>query len=84
MSTDLEERVEKLEQWMQHLPGIIKIGFDEAAAQRELIKARIARLHADVADTRSEVAQLSAKVYGLETKIDALPRVIAEMLAARE
>ncbi len=83
MRTDLEERVEKLEQWMNLLPGIIKMGFDEAEAHRELIKARIDRLRTDlgaeIAGVRSEVAQLSSRVDGLETKVDGLETKLGAM-----
>ena len=102
MSTDLEKRVEKLEEWMDHLPRIINTSFDEAEAQRDVIKARIDRLQtdfeglrtdfeglrtdlkADIADVRADMAGMRSDIAQLSAKFDAMPRVIAEMLAARE
>jgi len=88
MSVDLEKRVEKLEEWMEHLPRIINTSFDEAEAQRDLIKARIDRLQtdlkADIAEVRADMAGMRSDIAQLSAKFDAMPRVIAEMLAARE
>ena len=76
---DLEQRVTTLEREMSTLKARVELADEDAKNIPDLIKAEF-RL------TNSQIARLSrdvAELRDLPAKVDALPRVIAEMLAER-
>ncbi len=77
---DLEERVATLEREMSTLKARVSADEEDAKNIPELIKTEF-RL------TNSQIARLSrdvAELRDLPAKVDALPRVVAEMLAERD
>lgn len=71
--TALKARVGANEEDMQSIPDLIRAEF-------RLTNSQIARLSRDVAELQRQVGQLS----DLPAKFDALPRVVAEMIAERD
>jgi len=84
---DLEQRVSTLERERFALKARVDTADEELKSMPDLIKAefrltnsQIARLSRDVAGLHREVGELR----DLPAKVDALPRVIAEILAERD
>jgi hypothetical protein len=77
---DLEQRVATLEREMSTLKARVGANEDDLQSIPELIKTEF-RL------TNSQIARLSrdvAELRDLPAKVDALPRVVAEILAERD
>ena len=68
--TALEEPIGHREQEWQSIPELVD-------ARLRLTDSRVARLSSDMATVKRSLS-------ALEGKVDALPRVLAEMLATRE
>jgi cell division protein FtsB len=84
---DLEQRVAILERQMSDLKARVATNEEDAKSVPDLIKiefrlvnSQIARLSRDVAELQTGMARLS----DLPEKVEALPRVLAEMLAERD
>jgi hypothetical protein len=87
----IEKRVSDLEEMVGDIPRLINIRFAHTRAQLDAIDARIGTLEVKI--DRSDARLVSAeqglgevrqRLATVETKIDALPRVIAEMLDERD
>ena len=84
MADTIEKRVGDLEQMDWDIPRLINMRFDGV---RDQLNAQSARLDAQSARLDAQSARLDAqgaRLATLEGKIDALPRVLAEMLDERE
>jgi hypothetical protein len=68
--TEIEEGFAGLQQEWLNIPDLIE-------ARLRLTDSRVARLSSDMAGVKRSLAELSGKV-------DALPRVLAEMMAQRD
>jgi hypothetical protein len=80
LADTIEKRVGDLEQMVWDIPRLINIRFDGV---RDQLNAQSARLDAQSARLDAQSARLDAqgaRLATLEGKIDALPRVLAEML----
>ena len=66
----VEEPVTSLDQEWQNIPDLIE-------TRLRLTDSRVARLSADMADVKRAIGDLNGKV-------DALPRILAEMLEERD
>jgi regulator of replication initiation timing len=84
---DLEERVTTLEREMSALKTRVGANEEDMQSIPDLIRAefrltnsQIARLSRDVAELQRQVGELS----DLPARVDALPRVLAEMLEERD
>lgn len=71
-----EEEIDQLKSEWQGIPDLIE-------ARLRLTDSRVARLSSDFMDLNRVMTGLTGRVGGLEAKIDALPRVLAEMLDER-
>lgn len=65
-----EEEIDQLKAEWQGIPDLIEV-------RLRLTDSRVARL-------QTEVTNLSRRVGGLEAKVEALPRALAEMLDERD
>jgi len=74
----LEKPVTDLETMIDDVPGFINARFTYIRAQLDTLDARAS----DRLDVR--VSNLDAPVSSVEAKLDALPRVLAEMLDERD
>jgi predicted nucleic acid-binding Zn-ribbon protein len=88
---DLEQRVTTLEQEMATLKARVTDHEEDTKSIPDLIKiefrlanSQIARLSRDVAELQRGLGEVNGKADGLAAKVDALPRVLAEMLAERD
>ena len=84
MADTIEKRVDDLEQMVWDIPRLINMRFDGV---RDQLNAQSARLDAQSARLDAQSARLDAqgaRLATLEGKIDALPRVLTEMLDERE
>ena len=73
----VEERVTSLDQEWQNIPDLIE-------TRLRLTDSRVARLSADMVDVKKAISGLDGKMNSLEAKVDALPRILAEMLEERD
>ena len=86
--SDLEQRVTALEREMSALKA--RVGTNEEDLQNipELIRtefrlanSQMARLSRDVAELQRGLGDLTGKVVGLTANVDAMPRVVAELVS---
>jgi len=75
--SDLKTRVGANDEDMQNIPELIRTEF-------RLTNSQIARLSRDVAELQRGFGGLTGNVGDLTAKVDALPRVVSEMLAERD
>jgi polyhydroxyalkanoate synthesis regulator phasin len=87
---DLEQRVTTLEQEMSALKTRVGANEEDVSSIPDLIKlefrlanSQTARLSRDFADMRRDMAEVRRDMAGLQGKVEALPRAVAEMLAER-
>ena len=88
---DLEQRVATLEQEMSALKTRVGANEEDVSNIPDLIKMEFrlansqnARASRDIAALTRDVAELKAGQQNLAAKVDALPRVIAELLGERD
>lgn len=81
MADAIERRVSELEEMVGDIPRLINIRFSHTRAQLEALDARMGTLEVKFDRLDHEVKQ---RLTTLEAKIDALPRILAEMLDERD
>lgn len=82
--SDLEQRVTALEREMSALKA--RVGSNEEDLQNipELIRTEFRLSNSQIARLSRDAAELQRGLGDLTGKVDAMPRVIAEMLAERD
>lgn len=84
---DLEQRVATLEREMSALKGRVGTNEEDAKSVPDLIKIEFRLANSQMARLSRDVAELQAgmdRLRDLPERVDALPRVLAEMLAERD
>jgi outer membrane murein-binding lipoprotein Lpp len=79
----LKARVDAGEEDAANIPELIKTEFRLSNSQMARLSRDVAELKRQVGELGGEVEQLRelpAKVNGLESKVDALPRIVAELV----
>ena len=71
-----EEEIDQLKSEWQGIPDLIE-------ARLRLTDSRVARLSSEFVELKRATTGLAGRVGSLEAKVDALPRVLAEMLDER-
>ena len=72
-----EEEIEQLKSEWQGIPDLIEV-------RLRLTDSRVARLQSEFSSMRSDMTGLKQRMGAVEGKLEALPRVLAEMLDERE
>ena len=81
---DLEQRVTTLEHEMSTLKSRVGIIDEDTKNIPDLIKLEFRLANSQIARLSQDVAELQSGQVELTAKVEALPRVLAEMLAARD
>jgi uncharacterized protein YceH (UPF0502 family) len=77
---DLEQRVSTLEPEMAALKARVDSGEEDARNIPELIRTEFRLANSQIARLSRDVAELQRGFGDLGTKVDALPRVVAELV----
>ena len=70
----LKERVAAEEEDVRNIPDLIKMEF-------RLANSQMARLSRDVAELQRGFGDLTGKAVGMTASVDAMPRVVAELVS---
>jgi chromosome segregation ATPase len=81
---DLEQRVATLEQEMATLKARVADHEEDTKSIPDLIKIEFRLANSQIARLSRDVGELQRGFGELTSKVDALPRVLAEMLADRD
>ena len=81
---DLEQRVATLEQEMFALKTRVGANEEDVSNIPDLIKMEFRLANSQMARLSRDVAELKAGQLDLSAKVDALPRVVAELLGERD
>jgi chromosome segregation ATPase len=80
----IEKRVSDLEEIIDDIPRLINVRFSFVRAQLDALDARIGTVEAKVDRLEARIGGVEAKVDSIRTEVQALPRVLAEMLDERD
>ena len=80
----IEKRVSDLDEIIDDVPRLLNIRFSYVRAQLDALDARIGTVEAKVDRLEARIGGVEAKVDSLRTEVQALPRVLAEMLDERD
>ena len=73
----IEKRMSDLEEQVDDIPRLLNMRFEYVRAQLDMVDARVSTVEANI-------GRVETRLSSVEGKIDALPRVLAGMLDARE
>jgi chromosome segregation ATPase len=87
----IEKRVSDSEEQVGDIPRLLNLRFEYVRAQLDMLDARVSTVEAKIDRVETRLSSVETRLSGVETrlssvegKIDALPRVLAEMLDERE
>jgi hypothetical protein len=79
----IEKRVSDLEEIIDDIPRLINMRLSFMRAQLDALDARIGTVEAKVDKLDHRVSVVEAEIRGMRSEVQALPRVLAEMLDER-